>query len=77
MRASRLFAFPNPKEIDMNKKGDLCMPTGELQGDTKPMPDRGVKTGVTDTYGADLSGDAVNRIASMGDAAKSDGKEPA
>lgn len=56
----------------MDKKGDFYKPTGDLQGDTKPMPDRGVTTGVTDTYGADLSGDATNRQGSMGGAAKSD-----
>lgn len=47
-------------------------PSGQLQGDTKEMPDRGVKTGVTDTYGADLSGDATNRMGSMSGSAKSD-----
>lgn len=30
-------------------------PTGELQGDDKPMPDRGVNSGVTDTYHSDLN----------------------
>ena len=61
----------------MKEKGDLYCPTGELQGDSKPMPNRGVSTGVTDTYGADLSGDATNRLGGMGNAAKSDGKDPA
>ena len=46
------------------------VPNGELQGDTKAMPDRGTSTGVTDTYGANLSGN--NRIGGMGNAAKSD-----
>jgi hypothetical protein len=41
------------------------MPTGKLQGDTKPMPDRGTGTAVTDTYGADLSQDAQNRKGKM------------
>jgi len=27
---------------------------GVVQGDTKAMPDRGVNTGVTDTYGSNL-----------------------
>lgn len=49
---------------------DKYRPNGNIQGDTKAMPDRGISTGVTDTYGADLSG--VNRIGSMGNAAKSD-----
>lgn len=50
----------------------MYKPTGELQGDDKPMPDKGVKSGVTDTYGADLSGDATNRLGSMRGGAKSD-----
>ena len=29
-------------------------PTGQLGGDTKAMPDKGVNTGVTDTYGSNL-----------------------
>lgn len=36
-------------------------PSGELQGDSKPLPNRGTGTGVTDTYGADLSPTARNR----------------
>ena len=28
--------------------------TGVVQGDNKPLPDRGVNTGVTDTYGSNL-----------------------
>ena len=46
------------------------MPTGKLQGDTRDMPDRGTSTGVTDTYGANLSG--INRKGGLGNAAKSD-----
>lgn len=30
-------------------------PTGELQGDDKAIPDRGVTSGVTDTYGCNLA----------------------
>ena len=52
---------------------DYCYkPNGELQGDTKPMRDRGTKTGVHDTYGADLSADATNRHGGMRGATKSD-----
>lgn len=41
-------------------------PTGDLQGDTKAMPDRGTTTGLNgDTYGADLSQDATNRQGSV------------
>ena len=41
--------------------GDMYKPTGELQGDDRAMPDRGTASGVTDTYGADLSLKAINR----------------
>jgi hypothetical protein len=62
-----------------NKKGGggMYTPSGELQGDTKSMPDRGTRTGVTDTYGCDLSQESCGRMGSMGGAAKSDGMEAA
>lgn len=48
-------------------------PSGDLQGDTKAMPDRGTKTGMNgDTYGANCSPDATNRHGGMGGATKSD-----
>lgn len=50
--------------------GDMYIPSGDLQGDTKAMPDRGQSSGVTDTYGANMSG--TNRTGSLGKAAKSD-----
>jgi hypothetical protein len=59
------------------ENGEMYKPNGELQGDTKPMPDRGTTTGVTDTYGADVSQDATNRIGSIRGATRSDGQEPA
>lgn len=46
-------------------------PTGELQGDDRPMRDAGTGTGVTDTYGADIGGTSTNRIGSL-TGAKSD-----
>lgn len=50
-------------------------PTGELQGDTKAMPDRGTGTGLNgDTYGASIDVGATNSTGKMGGAAKSDGK---
>ncbi len=52
--------------------GDQYMPTGVLQGDDKPMPDRGTSTGVTDTYGADLSQGADNRTVRITAATRSD-----
>ncbi len=54
------------------KSGECCMPTGELQGDDKPMPNQGTGTGVTDTYGADLSQGATNRMGSIRGATQSD-----
>lgn len=56
-------------------KNDQYMPDGQLQGDDKPMPNQGTSTGVTDTYGADLSQGADNRIGSIAGAAKSDDKD--
>lgn len=47
-------------------------PNGEVQGDTRAMPDKGYSTGVTDTYGADLGANATNSQGSLGSAAKSD-----
>lgn len=49
----------------------------DLQGDSKPMPDRGTGSGVTDTYGADISEDATNRLGGMGTAANSNAVKPA
>lgn len=57
------------------KKGDQYIPSGELQGDDYTMADRGTSRGVTDTYGADLSQSADNRIGSIRGATRSDGKE--
>jgi len=51
---------------------DGYKPSGELQGDTKPMPDRGTSTGVSDTYGADLSQGASNSMGGISGATKSD-----
>lgn len=45
---------------------------GSLRGDTRSMPDRGTMTGVTDTYGADLGRDSLNRKGSITGATKSD-----
>lgn len=47
-------------------------PNGEVQGDNTPMKDAGHSTGVTDTYEADLSGDATNRTVGIGRSTKSD-----
>lgn len=53
-------------------KDSSYKPSGELQGDTRAMPDKGCNTGVSDSYGANLNGDATNRRGSLGNAAKSD-----
>ena len=42
-------------------------PTGELQGDDRPMPDRGVNSGVTDTYGGGLEVGYQNPMGIAGD----------
>jgi|GEM_PF-6670308 hypothetical protein len=48
-------------------------PSGELQGDTKAMPDRGTRTGMNgDTYGASLDQGATNSHGKLGGATKSD-----
>lgn len=47
-------------------------PNGEVQGDSRSMPDRGVSTGMSDSYGADLSGDATNSMGRIGSASNSD-----
>lgn len=44
----------------------------KVRGDTGSMPDRGHSTGVSDTYGADLSGDACNCQGDIGRDSKSD-----
>lgn len=57
---------------------DKHIPSGMVQGDPKPMPDKGTGTGVTDTYGADISGDSCNCISeNLGKATRSDGMEMA
>ena len=47
-------------------------PNGEVQGDNTRMKDAGYTTGVTDSYGADLSGDATNSEGRIGSASRSD-----
>lgn len=47
-------------------------PNGSLQGDDRPMPNRGTGTGMNgDTYGADLSDKATNRQGSITNHTKS------
>ena len=43
-----------------------------VRGDESKLPDRGTRTGVTDTYGADLSEDAKNRVRGMTQDTQSD-----
>lgn len=59
------------------KDKDMYKPSGQLQGDTKPMKECGTRKGVTNTYGADLGVDATNRMGSLGESTNSDGKEKA
>lgn len=54
-------------------KDDNYIPSGNLQGDTKAMPDAGNTTGMNgDSYGCDLSTDATNSMGGMGGSTKSD-----
>lgn len=54
-------------------KDSNYIPTGELQGDTKGMPDRGTKTGMNgDTYGASLDPDATNSMGGISGSTGSD-----
>lgn len=51
------------------------VPSGELQGDTKAMPDRGTRTGMGDNVqdgGMSLDPTATNRMGSITSATKSD-----
>jgi hypothetical protein len=57
------------------RNGDQYVPNGKVQGDDNALPNRGTSTGVSDTYGADLSQDATNREGSIRGATRSDGKE--
>lgn len=43
---------------------------GDREG--QPLPNQGTTTGVKDSYGADLSGDATNRIGGIGRSTNSD-----
>lgn len=53
-------------------KDGMYKPSGELQGDNKPIPNAGSETGVTENYGADLSQGADNRMGSIAGSTKSD-----
>lgn len=44
---------------------DSRMPPGEQQPACRPMKECGTRTAVTDTYGADLSGEATNGMSGM------------
>lgn len=58
----------------MDKTSTSIRPTGtgQVEGDGKEMPNRGTSTGVTDTYGADLSQGATNRIRGIRGSTQSD-----
>jgi hypothetical protein len=47
----------------------LHYPTGQIDGED--LPDRGTKTHVVDTYGADISNNAKNRIGGISKATQS------
>jgi hypothetical protein len=51
------------------------IPSGELQGDTKSMPDRGTSTGMsgnTDLGGMSIGADSTNSMGSIKSSTKSD-----
>ena len=64
---------------------DLYKPSGELQGDTRAMPDRGTTTGMinnpfgsdADGIGHDTSAGATNPMGGIASACRSDGKDGA
>jgi hypothetical protein len=56
---------------DSNNRPDR--PNRDVRGDDKAMPDRGVKTGVTDTYGGNLN-TGLSGTRKITDCTKSDGK---
>lgn len=66
-------ADEGPDEVTVNGEDGEYTPSGELQGDTRSMPDRGTSSGVSDTYGADLGQDATNREGSITSTSQSDG----
>lgn len=72
MNAGKQRAEPGDPDEGDALGDEMYEPTGELQGDDKPMPDRGTSSGVSDTYGADLGQEATNRIGSITSATKSD-----
>lgn len=45
----------------MSDTNNRPAPGAPLRGDTSDLPNRGTKTGVTDTYGADLGQSAKNQ----------------
>jgi hypothetical protein len=66
-------ADKGPDDVTVNGADGEYTPSGELQGDTRSMPDRGTSSGVSDTYGADLGQDATNREGSIKSTSQSDG----
>jgi hypothetical protein len=46
----------------MEKDNQFQRPQGDTNAAERSMKDRGTTTGVTDTYGADISGGATNKI---------------
>jgi len=52
-----------------SRNGDL------VEGDTKSMPNRGTKTGVDDSYGADLDQLSTNGMGGISESTGSDGMQ--
>lgn len=64
-------AAGNAEGDDMSDTNSRPVKGGDLRGDDKSLPNRGSGTGVTDSYGADLSPGAKNRMGSITGATKS------
>lgn len=58
----------------MKRNGEMATHphTGDVAGANGSFGNAGPSTGVTDTYGADISGDALNRQGSIASTTKSD-----
>jgi hypothetical protein len=68
------FLLRNPPRTTTMSESNY-KPTGELQGDTKAMPDRGSATGTSGNEvldGASLDADATNRVGPIGRQTRSD-----
>lgn len=59
----------------MQEQGNGPEANSRVQGDEKHLPNRGSRTGVEDSYGADLSPDATNKVRGLSRDTQSDAEE--